>query len=133
MIGYYLRLAARSLRRNVVLTALMVAAVSVGIGASMTVYTVMNGMSGNPIPQKSAQLFIPQIDVWGPQSRQGGRDSLLGQLTYRDANALMQARHAPRQAAMYPVTQDVTPVGARSFRSQGRATNRDFFAMFDVP
>jgi putative ABC transport system permease protein len=133
MIGYYLRLAARSLRRSVALTALMIAAVGVGIGASMTVYTVMNGMSGNPIPQKSARLFIPQIDVWGPQSRQGGRDTLLGQLTYRDATALMQARHAVRQAAMFPVQQDVSPVGARSFRSQGRATYRDFFAMFDVP
>lgn len=133
MIGYYLRLAARSLRRSVALTALMVAAVGVGIGASMTVYTVMNGMSGNPIPEKSAQLFTPQIDVWGPQSRQPGRDALPGQLTYRDATALMQAHRAVRQAAMYPVSQDVSPVGARSFRSQGRATYRDFFAMFDVP
>ncbi|HEV2703904.1 MAG TPA: ABC transporter permease [Steroidobacteraceae bacterium] len=133
MIGYYLRLAARSLRRNVVLTALMIAAVGVGIGASMTVYTVMRGMSGDPIPQKSAQLFTPQIDIWGPQSRQGGRDNLPGQLTYRDATALMRAQHATRQAAMYAVSQDVTPVGARSFRSQGRATHRDFFAMFDVP
>ena len=133
MFGYYLRLAARSLRRNVVLTALMVAAVGVGIGASMTVYTLLRGMSGNPIPQKSDQLFVPQIDVWGPQSRQGGRDTLLGQLTYRDAVALMQAHRAVRQAAMYPVSQDVSPVGARSFRGAGRATDRDFFAMFDVP
>lgn len=137
MLGYYLRLAARSMRRNVVLTALMVAAVGVGIGASMTVYTVLHAMSGNPIPQKSAELFTPQIDVWGPQSRQGGTQSqnerLLGQLTYRDATALMQARRAVRQAEMYPVNQDVSPRGAQAFRAAGRATDRDFFAMFDVP
>jgi putative ABC transport system permease protein len=133
MFGYYLKLAARSLRRNVVLTTLMVAAIGVGIGASMTVYTVLRGMSGNPIPRKSALLFTPQIDVWGPQSRQSGRDTLPGQLTYRDAAALMQAQHAVRQAAMYPVNQDVSPAGARSFRADGRATYRDFFAMFDVP
>jgi putative ABC transport system permease protein len=136
MFGYYLGLAARSLRRNVVITALMVAAVGVGIGASMTMYTILHAMSGNPIPQKSARLFEPQIDVWGPQSRQSatvGSDRLLGQLTYRDATALMQAQRALRQAAMYPVNLDVSPAGARSFRAAGRATYRDFFAMFDVP
>jgi putative ABC transport system permease protein len=136
MFGYHLRLALHSLQRNVVITALMVAAVGVGIGASMTVYTILSGMSGNPIPQKSDQLYTAQIDVWGPPrqaSTQAGRDQLPPQLTYRDAIALMQAHHAPLQAAMYAVQQNVTPVGARAFRAAGRATYRDFFAMFDVP
>jgi putative ABC transport system permease protein len=65
MFSYYLGLATRSLRRNVVITALMVTAVGVGIGASMTVYTVVRAMSGNPIPQKAEQIFTAQIDVWG--------------------------------------------------------------------
>jgi len=34
MFGYYFNLALRSLRRNVVLTALMIAAIGVGIGAA---------------------------------------------------------------------------------------------------
>ena len=71
MFGYHLKLALHSLQRNVVITALMVAAVGVGIGASMTVYTILWGMSGNPIPQKSSQLFIAQIDVWGPPTQSG--------------------------------------------------------------
>lgn len=137
MFGYHLRLALQSLQRNVVITVLMVAAVGVGIGASMTVYTILWGMSGNPIPQKSDQLFTAQIDVWGPPSRQSNTqtniDRLPPQLTYRDANALMQAHRAPRQAAMYAVQQDVTPAGSRAFRAAGHATYRDFFAMFDVP
>ena len=137
MLGYHLRLALHSLRRNVVITALMVAAVGVGIGASMTVYTILWGMSGDPIPQKSSQLYTPQIDAWGPPLRppgaQAAGDRLPPMLTYRDANALMQAHRAPLQAAMYAVQQNVTPVGARAFRAAGRATYRDFFAMFDVP
>jgi putative ABC transport system permease protein len=137
MFSYNLKLALRSLRRNVVITALMVAAIGVGIGASMTVYTVVRAMSGNPIPQKSDRLFTPQIDVWGPPSQQtgaqGGEYQLPGQLTYRDAMALMQARRAERQAVMYGVSLDISPVGARAFHSDGRATSRDFFAMFDVP
>jgi putative ABC transport system permease protein len=135
--GYYMRLALRSLRRNVVITVLMVAAIGVGIGASMSIYTILRSMSGNPIPEKSSQLFTPQIDVWGPQSRQNtnqaGRDRLPPLLTYRDATALLQARPAPRQAAMYAVYLDVRPSGAHAFSAAGRATSRDFFAMFDVP
>src|SRR5580658_7663404 len=137
MFGYNLKLALRSLRRNVAITALMVAAIGVGIGASMTIYTVVRAMSGNPIPQKSERLFTPQIDVWGPPSQQtgaqGGEYQLPGQLTYLDAMALMRARRAQQQAVMYGVSLDVSPAGARAFRVGGRATSRDFFAMFDVP
>ena len=138
MFGYHLKLALRSLRRNVVITVLMVAAVAVGIGASMTVYTVVRSMSGDPIPQKSDQLFAPQIDAWGPPSLRGGPPQgnsyqLPDQLTYRDAMALMIAGRAPRQAVMYAISQDVSPVGGRAFRAGGRATSGDFFAMFDVP
>ena len=55
MIGYYLHLALRTLRRNIVLTSLIIAAVGVGIGAYMTVLTVLMAMSGDPIPDKVRQ------------------------------------------------------------------------------
>ena len=73
MLGYYFGLGLRSLRRNVVLTVLMIVAIGVGIGASMTTLTIYRAMSGDPLPGKSAQLFVPQIDNWGPQRR--GADS----------------------------------------------------------
>ncbi|HEX7324928.1 MAG TPA: hypothetical protein VF292_06205 [Rhodanobacteraceae bacterium] len=41
MFGYYLQLAWRSLRRSPVLSALMVLAIGLGIGASMTTLTVV--------------------------------------------------------------------------------------------
>ncbi|MEJ0008181.1 MAG: ABC transporter permease [Steroidobacteraceae bacterium] len=98
-------------------------------------------MSGNPIPGKSDRLFAPQIDVWGPPTRQGGGQTggqgssyqLPTQLTYRDAIALMRAQRAPREAVTYAVSQDVYPVGGRVFGAAGRATSRDFFEMFEVP
>ena len=65
MFSYYIGLALRSLKRNVVLTLLMVAAIGVGIGASMTTLTVFRAMSGDPIPQKSKQLYAVQIDNFG--------------------------------------------------------------------
>lgn len=136
MMGYYVHLAMRTLRRNVVLTSLIIAAVGVGIGAYMTVLTVLIAMSGDPIPGKSGQLFVPQIDVWGPATRPPGaapQTRLPDQFTYRDANALLQAHAAKRQIAEYTVPLDVSPASAAPFSQSGRATSRDFFAMFEVP
>ncbi len=136
MTGYYINLAIRCLRGNVALTVLIIAAVGVGIGATMTVFTVLLAMSGDPIPAKSAQLFAPQLDVWGPPSRINAapnQSRLPDMLTYHDAVALMQARAAPRQAAMYGISQVILPARGEPIPRGGRATYRDFFAMFQVP
>lgn len=134
MLAYYLQLGLRSLRRNPVLTALMVLAIGVGVAASMTTYSVFRAVSGNPFPQKSNQLFAPQIDIWGPQSRAQGGD-LPDALTYADAMALLRDRKAKRQTAIYPVGFNVVPgnASAEPFAVSGYATYADFFSMFDVP
>ena len=133
MFAYYLRLALRSLRRSRVLSLLVVAAVGVGIGASMTVYTLFRAMSGDPIPEKSAQLFVPQIDNWGPDNRHNGEPP--DQLSYRDAMALMQAHAAPRQTALYQTGFLAVPpdAGRSPIDTTARAVYADFFPMFDVP
>ncbi|HEY6457507.1 MAG TPA: ABC transporter permease [Steroidobacteraceae bacterium] len=138
MLGYYLELAIHSLRRNLVLTVLMVAAIGVGIGTCMMVLTTLVAMSGNPIPDKSAKLFVPLIDVWGPESRRGSAGANIGQqlptqLTYRDATTLMRAQRAVRQTAMYAISLNVSPPGGAPFQALGRATYADFFTMFEVP
>src|ERR1700761_614058 len=136
MLKYYLELAIRSLRRNVVLTALMIAAIGIGIGASMTSLTILRAMAANPIPEKSSQLFIAQIDTFGPITRRGdphADEDLLPALTYRDAPAPMQAHRAVRQSAMYSVRMDVSPQAGKPFAVHGRAVDADFFGMFRVP
>ena len=50
MFSYYVRLALTSIRRTPVLSALMVLALGLGIGAFMTTFTVYYLMSGDPIP-----------------------------------------------------------------------------------
>ncbi|HWG77249.1 MAG TPA: ABC transporter permease [Steroidobacteraceae bacterium] len=140
MFVYYLVLALRSLRQNVGLTALMVIAVAVGIGASMTTLSIFRAMSGDPIPQKSRRLFVPQLDNFGPAA--AGRivsplpaDHLPPYMTYTDAMALMRAHPAERQAAMYFTTAAVAVPNSKALPLSGavRATYRDFFTMFDVP
>jgi putative ABC transport system permease protein len=137
LLGYYLKLAIHNLRRNVALTALMVTVVGFGIGASMTVLTTLRALEVDPIPDKSAQLFVPQIDAWGPPSRPGGgKDAsyeLLDQLTYRDAIALMKDHRPARQTAMYAVSLDAMGADGVLFPVNGRAAYADFFRMFEVP
>jgi putative ABC transport system permease protein len=141
MFNYYIRLALRSLRRNVVLTALMIMAIGVGIGASMTMVTLFRAMANNPIPEKSAQLYAPQIDNYGPGKNYDGLAEPDGQprfqdrLTYIDAMGLMNAHAAERQAAMFSADLALTPADPRllPFRVQARATYADFFPMFAVP
>jgi putative ABC transport system permease protein len=134
MLGYYLELATRSLRRNIVLTALMIAAVGVGIGASMTMMTTLRVMSRDPIPDKSSVLFAPQIDSAGPSIGPSYTTGWLpDQLTYRDAMAFMQAKMGVRQTAMYAVGMDLEPPVGRAFDVSGRAVFADFFTMFEAP
>ena len=138
MFNYYLRLALRSLKRNIVLTTLMIAAVGVGIGASMTTLTVFRAMDNDPIPQKSRQLFAVQIDNWGPDSKSivpGDEEHFQEQISYPDASGLMNAKAAHRQAAMYKTGGALTPANpdVLPFQVQVRATYTDFFSMFQTP
>ena len=131
MLAYYFELAIGSLKRNIVLTALMVAAVGVGIGVCMTALTTLRAMSGDPIPDRSARLFVPQINAWDPaRGRPGLSDS---QFSYRDAVALMTAHKGVRQAAMYHTVLNVSTPGGLIVQAQTRATFADFFPMFGVP
>jgi len=136
MFRYYFRLGLRSLRRNVVLTVLMIAAIAVGIGACMTALTVFRAMSGDPISQKSSTLFAPQIDNWGPDKHNGGSpDRLEPQLSYIDVMGLMKAHAAKRQTGMFAARLYLRPANPAQKPTKVivRATFTDFFPMFDVP
>ncbi len=136
MIGYYLDLALRSLKRNPVLTALMVLAIGLGIGASMTMITVLHVMTDDPMPGRSGQLFYPRLDPLPLDYRQNsdGPDAA-DNLTWPDAMALLNARRGTRQAVMAGGQLLVRPgrTDLRPFTVDGRYATADFFAMFGVP
>ncbi len=137
MFGYYLDLALRSLRRSRILTALMVLAIGLGIGASMTMLTVLHVMSGDPLPGRSGQLFYPHLNPLPLHDQQGGGDGPdpTSSLTWPDAMALLKAHRGERQAAMAGGELLVRPgrAGTRPFNVDGRYATTDFFAMFGVP
>ena len=135
MFRYYLRLGLLSIRANPALSALMVAAIAIGIGACMTIVTIRYIMAGNPIAEKSDQLYYVQVDSWDPSEPYDEPNEPPEQMTYLDATALYAAQQAPRQIISYKSSRVVEPSGddAKPFQIGTRATTADFFAMFDVP
>ncbi|MEO1037749.1 MAG: ABC transporter permease [Pseudomonadota bacterium] len=137
MFFYHLRLARQSLAKQPLLTALMVAAIAVGVGVCMTVTTFLYSISGDPIPSKSDQLYTVRLDSWSPDEpfHDERPEQAPWQLTFRDATALLESdiplRHAAMRKAVFtavPENDDVAP-----FLTVSRMTPNDFFPMFNVP
>lgn len=134
MLAYYFRLALRSFRRNKVLTALMVIAIALGIGASMTTLTVFHVLSGDPIPQKSDRLFNVQVDprpMIGYQPSEEPEE----QVTRFDGETLLREKKAKHQVLMTGGGVTIEPDNStlRPFDTDARYTSTDFFTMFDAP
>lgn len=133
MFTYYFDLALRSFRRNKVLTALMVLAIALGIGASMTTLTVFHILSGDPIPSKSGVLFYPQLDPTGMDGYTPGEEPSQ-QLTRFDAETLLREKRGDRQAMMTggSVAIEPTQTALSPFYVDSRYTSADIFPMFGL-
>ena len=137
MFVYYFELALRSFRSARGLTALMVLTIAMGVGASMTTLTTFRALSGDPLPGHSADVLRVQLDAEpkGTFVRGEEPDTHLSRL---DAEALLRAKRATRQAMMAGGSANVEPAfdspGARKpFEASVRATSADFFPMFRTP
>ncbi len=135
MLNYDLRLAWHSMRRNPVLTALMIAAIGVGVGAFMAALNVYYVSSNNPMADKNDQLYHVQLDSFrmGPDWQQGREPP--DQINYTDAMNLLRDDRGLRQSASFKTGFGITTDDYEGLpiRAVGRATTPDFFEMFDVP
>lgn len=132
MFGYYLKLALRSLRRNQALTALMIVAIAVGIGACMTTLTVMRLLSGDPLPGRSQRIFYPQVDALSTDRLRRDPPDMLD---YVSAMDLWRARRADRQAIVVDSRIKLQSPDTRQppLMTQMLSTHADFFPMFGAP
>lgn len=135
MFSYYLKLGWLSVKRNPLLSALMIAAIAIGIGACMTIVTVNYAMGSNPIPHKSDQLFYVRLDSWDPNNVDEDETEPPDQVTYTEAMALMKAGKAYRQVASNRSSLVLEPENPdeKPFTVNARNTFADFFPMFDLP
>ena len=137
MFLYNLRIAAKSLRRNPVLTTLLVGAIALGICVSTTFIALRHVYEKDPLPGKSGTLFNVRLDTWDPTRAYNPDDpkSLPVMLTYRDARALMKSTIPTRQTATYKTTSFIfpDPKQGKPFNQDVRLVFTDFFGMFNVP
>jgi putative ABC transport system permease protein len=131
MIGYYIDLGLHGLRRNKVLTALMILAIAVGVGASMTTLTIMHLLSGDPLRGRSGQIFYPQLEA-SPEAK--GREPH-DVLDYSSAMDLWSAHRADRQALIVNSQVKLQAPATRlpPLMLSMLSTTSDFFTMFEVP
>ena len=135
MFMYNLRLALLSLKRDPVLTALMIGAIAVGIGMSTTTLAIYHSMSSNPISYKSDQLYAIQLDNWDPNQPYNEPNDPPSQVTWLDATALIKAGKAEHQVVSFiaALTTQTDNPAIKPDLKVARVTERDFFPMFDVP
>ncbi|TQK05057.1 ABC transporter permease [Herbaspirillum sp. SJZ107] len=134
MFGYYFKLGLRSLRRNRALTALMVLTLAVGVAASVSTLTILHMMSGDPIPEKSDRLLVPQVDNGPLEGWSPGDEPNDVQMSYQDAANLLKSGQGERRTALFGVAGPLEPPrkDLSAFMVSGMAPTRDFFAMFNV-
>ncbi|GGF61096.1 ABC transporter permease [Alteromonas lipolytica] len=135
MFLHYIDLGWRSLRRTPTVSFLMVLAIALGIGITMTSLSVYHMMSMDPIEQKSDRLFHPQLQTMDDGNDTWSEDNLPFQLTYQDAQHLAQAPVGRYKAAMLRTgfTLHMENSDVRPFIQNARATHADFFNLFDLP
>ena len=137
MLKYNMKLALKSMRRNPIMTALMVAAIAVGIGVSMTTLTVHYMMGSNPIPEKSDVLFAITMDSWSPLRPfdDDRPERAPHQVTFHDAERLIAYAKGKRQTAMFESSLIIEPTDDEGlpFETGVRVATADFFPMFNVP
>jgi putative ABC transport system permease protein len=136
MLTYNVKIAFNSLRRNPVLTGLLIGAIALGICVSTTFIALRHIFEKDPLRGKSEQLFNVRLDNWDPQRAWNAEDpkSLPSQITYRDMRELMKSTIPTRQTASFRSRFFIHPdpkVG-RPYAENIRLVFADFFPMFDV-
>ena len=133
MFIHYLDLSWRSMKRTPLVSGLMVAAIAIGIGITMTSLSVYHMMAMDPIPHKSNRLFHLQMNTMDDGQTWGTEDNMAYQLTYRDAMFLHNAETPLRKTASMRTGFSVHMNSAeiKPFLEGARVVGRDFFPMFE--
>jgi putative ABC transport system permease protein len=139
MFAYNTRIALKSLRRNPVLTAIIIGGIALGICASTTFTTLRHMFARDPLPGRSSQLFYLRMDNWDPAKAYPDNDNsgkaIPAQISYRDTMELIRSNIPVRQTADYQSQMVIYPEKSvsRPYTAPARLCFSDFFSMFKVP
>ena len=135
MFNYYLKSGIRNLRRNPILTALMVITLAVGVAASVSTLTILHVMSNDPIPHKSNLLLVPVIDNAPLEDYVPGERTERQMMAYPDVANLNALKIGSNRTTIISIKSSIeSPNPAFGLVDIGGiATTSSFFSMFDVP
>ena len=137
MFAYHLKLAFKSLRRNPVMTTLLIGGIALGICVSTSFVTLRHMYKQDPLPGKSDEVFYVRLDSWGKDTKgfEESPDWIPDQITYRDARGLATSPIPVRQTATFMTELIIHPANdiAPPYQSEARLVFSDFFEMFNLP
>jgi putative ABC transport system permease protein len=136
MFVYQLRIAWKSLRRNLGHSLIVAGGIALGVAVSTLFATVRHSFARDPLPDKSDALYYVRMDSWDPQHPYEGDIGPPPQITYQDMVGLMRSDIPVHQSGMFKSSLYVFPPDPATGRPQRRLVRlcfSDFFAMFDVP
>ncbi len=137
--GYAVELAWRGLRKSPGITVLSVLALALGMGATITAYSVTRLLAGNPLPSRAHSLYQVQLDSSG-LAPYGLAAQFYGPhaMTWLDVKQLEAARpKVPQTAVVNTGSLNINKAagsgGAAVAKVRGLEVQSAFFRMFDVP
>lgn len=137
MLAYQIRIALKSMKRNPVLSTLLVTGIALGIAVSTAFVTIYYVLAGDPVPHKSDRLFHVALDAWDPEEPWDDERPELppNQLAYRDVRALLESDIPTYQTPMFKSSMTVQPDSEahQPYHEVVRMCRGDFFTMFEVP
>jgi putative ABC transport system permease protein len=137
MFFYNLRIALLSLKRNPILSTVIIGGIALGIAVATLFSTMRHVLAKDPVPGKSESLYYVRMDNWDPLKPYPGEDPTRPptQISYPDMVNIMRSDIPTRQTGMFKTNLYVFPdpkVG-RPTKQMTRMCFSDFFAMFDLP
>jgi len=120
-----LRVAARGLVRQPVFTAVVVATLALGIGATTTIFSVVHGVLMRPLPYRDSSRLVTLMQ-WNQPKKLDERPSPANFLDWREASRLVEL------AAAEPYGMDLTGAGDPITLDTWRVTE-GFFDTLGVP
>jgi putative ABC transport system permease protein len=135
MLLHYINLSWRSVKNTPVISFLMVFAIAIGIGITMTSFSVYHMMSMDPIPHKSSKIHYPQLKLMDEGHGWSSSDNLPYQLSYQDSvnlyHADMDLLSSPSFRTGFSVHLNTPDVKPRM--EPARLVNTEFFQIFERP
>ncbi|ACA88327.1 ABC transporter permease [Shewanella woodyi] len=130
MFFYYLDLAWRSIKKTPLLSLLMVLAISIGIGTTITSLNIYQMANINPAGDRSSQLYEVRLMSQGLDSW----EEINEQITYQDSFNLRKNSIATRQSPMFRTGMAVQTDDDNfvPILEGARVADSDFFGLFSV-